>query len=50
MTRKIRAKLGMRGQYSTNIFLKSASLHSGPIGMPVLPLDAAVSIVASATS
>ena len=50
MTRKIRAKLGMRGQYSTNIFLKSVSLYSGPTRMPVLPLDAAVSIVALATS
>ena len=37
-------------QYSTNIFLKSVNLHSGPRRMPVLPLDAAVSIVASATS
>ena len=50
MTRKIRAKLGMRGQYCTNIFLKSVSLHSGRTRMPILPLDGAVSIVASATS
>ena len=50
MTRKIHAKLGMLCQYSTNVFLKSVILHSGPTRMPVLPLDAAVSIVVSATS
>ena len=43
-------KLGKRDYYYANIFLKSVGLHSGPTRMPVLPLDAAVSIVALATS
>ena len=48
VTRRIHVKLGKRGHYSTNIFLKSVTLHSGPRKVPVLPLDADVSIVASA--